>query len=273
MIYILLPVHNRKTITLECINCINKQTFNEIRIILIDDGSTDGTAEGVIEQFPNTHILKGEGNWWWGGSLHQGYKYINSIITNQDDIILILNDDTTFDKHYLENGMQIIKNNENTLVGSISFSKQSNELIDRGKKIDWKRYKIEDVVDDEKVECLSTRGIFIPVLIFKRIGGFHPYILPHYLSDYEYTIRAASKGYKLICDNNLYLIQNQETTGVHSLKEINQNIIAKIKLMLSKKYSQNPFFISVFILLRCPYRYKLINLLRIWMRSVKLLLN
>ena len=273
MIYILLPVHNRKKITLDFIKSLKKQTYEKIFLILIDDGSTDGTADAVIRELPETYIIKGTGDWWWGGALQQGYKYINSIKTNEDDVILILNDDTQFDKNYLQNGINIIRSNKKTLVGSISYSKQSNKLIDCGKMINWKKYYIEDVSYGEKIECLSTRGLFIPILGFKEIGGFHPYLLPHYLSDYEYTIRAASKGYKLICDNDLHIYQNEETTGIHSTKEMNQNIISKLRLMLSKKYSQNPFYVSAFILLRCPYRYKLINLLRIWMRSVKLLLD
>ena len=46
-LYILLPVHNRCDITREFIDCLKAQTFQDYHLVLIDDGSTDGTEQMV----------------------------------------------------------------------------------------------------------------------------------------------------------------------------------------------------------------------------------
>ena len=47
MIYVITAVHNRIRITEEFINQLLMQTYKEISLILVDDGSTDGTSEMV----------------------------------------------------------------------------------------------------------------------------------------------------------------------------------------------------------------------------------
>ncbi len=42
---VIIPTHNRKGLLRETINSVLKQTFKEFEIIVIDDGSTDGTSE------------------------------------------------------------------------------------------------------------------------------------------------------------------------------------------------------------------------------------
>ncbi|MGC8765926.1 MAG: glycosyltransferase [Brevinematia bacterium] len=64
------------------------QTHKNFQLILIDDGSVDGTDQMVLSYPPDTIVIKGNGNWWWGGSLHQGYKWIKKFVKNKDDIVL-----------------------------------------------------------------------------------------------------------------------------------------------------------------------------------------
>ncbi|MEO8935379.1 MAG: glycosyltransferase, partial [Burkholderiaceae bacterium] len=69
-IYILLPVHSRRALTERFIRCLQAQTYTDFHVVLIDDGSTDGTAEMVAALLPGRlTILTGTGDWWWGGSL------------------------------------------------------------------------------------------------------------------------------------------------------------------------------------------------------------
>ena len=73
-VFILLPVHNRRHITERFIDSLLAQTYNKYQLVLIDDGSTDGTADMVSMKVPpdKLTILSGNGTWWWAGSLQQG---------------------------------------------------------------------------------------------------------------------------------------------------------------------------------------------------------
>jgi len=49
IIYIVIPVHNRLEATRECLESLRYQTYTRFSIVLIDDGSTDGTPEFIKE--------------------------------------------------------------------------------------------------------------------------------------------------------------------------------------------------------------------------------
>lgn len=69
MLYIILPVNNRKETTKTFFDCLKRQTFQDFQIILIDDGSVDGTDKMVHSFYPESKIIYGEGTLWWAGSL------------------------------------------------------------------------------------------------------------------------------------------------------------------------------------------------------------
>ena len=91
-IYILLPVHNRREITRKFIECLKLQTHQNYHLVLIDDGSTDGTEKIVQSQIQALTVIKGKGDWWWAGSLQQGYLWMKSQNLTSSDLVLIIND-------------------------------------------------------------------------------------------------------------------------------------------------------------------------------------
>jgi len=44
-------------------------TCGNIQVIIVDDGSSDRTAEEVAENYPEVTILEGDGNLWWTGAI------------------------------------------------------------------------------------------------------------------------------------------------------------------------------------------------------------
>lgn len=52
MISVIIPVYNTKKYLKTCLDSIQKQTYSDLEIIFIDDGSTDGSA-GVLDRFVN----------------------------------------------------------------------------------------------------------------------------------------------------------------------------------------------------------------------------
>ena len=69
-IYIIIPVHNRKALTLVCLeNLKTNVDLQKYQVIVVVDGSSDRTAEEVAENYPEVTILEGDGNLWWTGAI------------------------------------------------------------------------------------------------------------------------------------------------------------------------------------------------------------
>lgn len=262
-VYILLPVHNRKHITERFMNCLSKQTYRQYQLILIDDGSTDGTLDMVKEYEPSVICIRGNGNLWWGGSLHEGYKWICKNEVNEEDIVMITNDDTEFEETFLEKAVNLLNTMQNTLLLAVNYNREREEIVSGGVEINWRTLSFSDTLDAEKIDCLPTRGLFMFVKDFKRIGGFYPKLLPHYLSDYEYTIRAKKMGYNLRVEESLRIYIDISTTGYYDVLS-EKNTVTFLKKYFSKKCQSNPITWTMFILLAAPMKWKIPNLLRVW---------
>jgi GT2 family glycosyltransferase len=264
--YILLPVHNRREITRRFVECLKTQTYQQYHLVLIDDGSTDGTEEMVREEIGSCTVIKGSGDWWWAGSLQQGYLWLKQHDVEANDIVLIINDDTEFDRNFLETGARLLEQHDKTLFMARCYNRRNNELSGTGIHVDWGKLTFNDASTPEEINCLSTRGLFLKTAAFFEIGGFHPRLLPHYLSDYEFTIRAFKKGMKLCTDSKLKLWLDEETTG-H--RQISYRTFGEF---LSSYYSMrsifNPLQWTAFIALACPWPWNLIHGTKVWIRAI-----
>ncbi|GAI90196.1 unnamed protein product [marine sediment metagenome] len=66
MIYIIIPVHNRIKLTINCVDSLQRQTYRNFITIVVDDSSTDGTLKIIKDKFGDfVEVLKGDGNLWW----------------------------------------------------------------------------------------------------------------------------------------------------------------------------------------------------------------
>lgn len=272
-IYILLPVYNRRDLTEAFINCLTAQTYRNHHLILIDDGSTDGTAEMVQERIPSATILKGQGNWWWAGGLQRGIDWLHKASIEDHDIVLMINDDVTFDPYFLEKGAELLSQHPKTLIHSFAIGNKTGRIANAGVKADLKKLKFEDTTSDEETNCLATMGLFMRFEDLKQIGGFYPQLLPHYLSDYEFTIRAHRKGLQLLASPELKILLNEDSTGMRISDIIRLPFAKFIKICFSKKYTMNPVYLSFFAILVCPKLSIPTRLISIWKAAFLLIIK
>jgi len=258
-IHVFLPVHNRRAVTQNFLECLRRQTYPHWHLLLIDDGSTDGTGEMARSLVPDLTLLRGEGDWWWAGSLHQGYRWVGRANLPADDLVLMINDDTEIAPDFLANAVAAMR------PGSLLLAQahtSDGEFCEAGVFWDWRDFRCTGVPAHEEINCFSTRGLFLYAGDLLKLGGFYPRILPHYLSDYEFTIRAHRKGFALISDPSVSLRFFEALTGIRSTEGL--SIWQTLRTNLSIKSSSNPFHWTSFVMLASPRRYLLTNLGRVW---------
>lgn len=263
MVYVITAVHNRYPITEAFVRLLCNQTYQNIQLLLVDDGSTDGTADMVKKRMPNAVILKGDGNLWWGGALHKAYIWLKNH-AEKDDYIWISNDDTWFPEDYCEKAISILESNGNCLLTGYGVSKQSGKQVDGAVNFVFPECGGYRTDKSEAYEnCASTRSLFLKADHFIKAGGFHPVLLPHYGSDYEWTIRCCRKNkISVYCTDKLKYEVNEETTGYHDPK------VQSLKKIFSKKSMSNPFYKMSFALLAAPWGKKMFS---VWVQGTRML--
>jgi GT2 family glycosyltransferase len=196
-IHVVVAVRNRITITANFIETLLRQTHKNIHLLLIDDGSSDGTVERVEKTPIDKTIIRGDGNLWWGGALQQAYLWLRNNEINPDEFVLIINDDVMIENDFIEKGVSYLLNEKKSLLTGIGYGKQSRLQMDGPVVYNFVNGKSRIACEGEAANCASTHALFLRVADFLDIGGFHPVLLPHYGSDYEFTIRAWRKGYHI----------------------------------------------------------------------------
>jgi len=229
VIWIIIAVHNRRDFTKVCLESLSGQSYKEFKIIVVDDGSKDGTAQMIQTQYPDVRILMGDGSLFWSKATNLGVDEALQHAKNED-FILTLNNDVTVKADYLEKLMDSASRFPRALIGSIALNhKDNDDVIDGGVEINWltakfknlgKGKKYSELVQKNKwlysVDVLPGRGTLIPIEIFKKIGLYNDAQLPQYGADYEFSVRAKKAGYSLFINYEAIVISNPEATGLNN---------------------------------------------------------
>ena len=104
LISIIIPSYNRKDFICRAVESILKQNYRNIEIIIVDDGSTDGTFEFINDEYKsneNVSVFKNEKNSGAGFCRKFGYnKSVGNYIIFMDDDDYYTNFD--FFKHAID---------------------------------------------------------------------------------------------------------------------------------------------------------------------------
>ena len=248
-VYILLPVHNRRAITVRMAEALRSQTRPDFQLVLVDDGSVDGTADAVRAVLSSTVVIRGDGHWWWAGCLQQACDWLAAQGVPDDAMICFLNDDVDIAPDFLALAVAELAACPATLL----LARQQAALPGGetkgagGVHADLTRLHFAPEANPAAVNCLPTRGLFLRWGDVKRTGGFHPRLLPHYFSDYEFTLRAHRRGLRLRVAEKAGLVLHADQTGWERADLFSRPRRERWGMLFSKRFKENPVTRSGFI--------------------------
>lgn len=191
---ILIPVHNRRETTLACLQALAADgVFAWAQVLVIDDGSTDGTAEAMRARFPAVHQLRGDGTWWWGGAIRRGMEWA---LARGAERIFWLNDDCLPPPGGLAALRAFVEQDgvvawiEARAPGGWSYG---------GHRRTWMRVR-RCAPDEEKrgeIETFNGNCVGLARTWIDRVGLPHDHLFPHGFGDFDYGLRLHRCGARL----------------------------------------------------------------------------
>ncbi len=219
MLYVVIPVYNRWHYTEACLEALRKQTFRVFRAVVVDDGSTDGTAGRLVLAFPEVTVLKGSGNLYWTAAVNLGIAYA---LKQGASHLLTLNNDTLPPPDFLAQMYSQSEAHPNALLGPLELDAGTGSIIYGGERINWLKGTAEPLTGISSpgqrgglhsVDWLPGRGLLIPAGVFTKIGLFDARTFPHYFADLDFTRTALRHGFSLYLNYQAKLPTYPEASG------------------------------------------------------------
>lgn len=189
-IAVLMTVHNRKSTTIKCLEYLyaNNLEGYQYQVYLVDDASTDGTADAVQKKFPMVKIIHGNGELYWNRGMIKAWE---EAAKDEPDFYLWLNDDTML----FENALSIMvasykETDGNSIICGSTMALDSDEITYGG------RMSHKLVIPNgklQKIEWINGNCVLVPRIVKEKIGILDPYFR-HAKGDWEYGVRALKNG-------------------------------------------------------------------------------
>lgn len=190
-VFIIIPVHNRKLISLNCLKTLQQNgDLEHYRVVVVDDGSTDGTEQAIRFSYPDVTVLKGDGNLWWTGAMIQGMQFA---IEQGAKYLIWLNDDCTPDPNTLPQLVEFCRTHQNTIAGAACYLSDTRQLHPTGAK--GRNRKAARPGESVNVDEMSGHCVCIPVAVTTQIGLPNMKHFPHYHGDSMYILKATRSGF------------------------------------------------------------------------------
>jgi GT2 family glycosyltransferase len=197
---VIVPTHNRWQEARLALASLAQSEYRNCEFVLVEDGCVDGTVESCMEEFPDVHLLHGDGTLWWSGAINKGVEYA---LSRNADAVVWMNDDNRVEPQTITRMVEsFLRNGERSVIcaRTKSIGAGSDEWV--GDPPRWRpefgKWTPPDLsaLDAPLEHPPGGRGVLIPAQCFREVGFVDQRSFPHYWADHDFHYRAMKAGYK-----------------------------------------------------------------------------
>jgi len=235
---------NQRQDTLDCLASLDHLTYPNYRIIVVDNGSTDGTAEAVRALYPDVELIVNPHNLGFQGGFNAGMRYA---LARGADFLLVMNNDTIVQPDMLDELMayagapevgilapKIYYFDEPDRIWSVGgdchpitfeMTHKGDNQIDHGQ---WS----EVIERDFLVGC----ALLMPRALPEKIGLFDTGYHPIYYEDVDLCVRARQAGFRLLLVPSARMWHRVSASGGGSGSPRERYLMARHSVRYFRKY-------------------------------------
>lgn len=234
---VLLTVFNRKETTLHGLYSLYKaiKTLGggyEFDIYMTDDGCTDGTSDAVRKEFPDIHIVKGNGSLYWGGGMRKAWQTAIDSGINYDYFLWYNDDNELYDNALLFMFEAIEHEGPNCIITGAFQDHEGNPSYG-GKTGDGRLLAPNGSFQD--VVLMNGNLVLIPLKVFSVIGMIDG-IFKHGLGDYDYGLSAMNSNFKVKLTAYAVGVCDRHDELIPCFFSVKYPLFRRLRLLYSPKY-------------------------------------
>lgn len=230
---VVIPAHDHERYVGEAIDSVVGQTLPAAELVVVDDGSSDRTAEVVASRDPSGLRLVRQEN---RGAHHALNRAIR---LSRGEYVAILNSDDAFEPERLEHAWGVARTTGAALVlGSVRLIDEHGGAVDPTNEIAawyrearrWARRapSLSTALGRHNIAA-TTSNFFMHRELWSRLGGFRGY---RYVHDYDFLLRAVS-----LCPHRIVFEEALEDVlyrvhGVNTITESDTRAAAERREMM-----------------------------------------
>jgi len=274
LVSVVIVTWNRKEQVLKCVESVLKSVGVKLELIIVDNGSTDGTSELISKHYPKAKLVLNKKNLFVSKARNLGASFAKG------KYIVFIDSDNVIDKNMIFQLAKVaLKDKKAGLLGPKMYYLEKPEIIwYAGADINLITSKTtytglgeKDLGQfDKVVEVGHIPNVFmVEKNLFKNIAGFDEKNFPMHYEESDFAERVREKGFKVLFIPKAITyhdtpFKSKESQGVGLALNDPDRVYHNLKhrIIFMKKYGKN---YPVFVLFFLPFFsfYYLITLARV----------
>ena len=207
---VVIPAWNGEDHIVDCLSALSRQSHQPMQILVVENGSTDGTCELIKTQFPDVALIENESNLGFSVASNMG------IDASTGGPIVLLNQDTIVDDDWLARILEVLEYDpEIGIVGSLTrypngkIQHAGGYLDCQGNGHHKKRKPKSGLPVD--VEYVTGAALAVSRKALATIGLLDEAFYPAYFEDVDLCLRARKAGFRVVISPTATVVHKEES--------------------------------------------------------------
>lgn len=250
---------NSYGVTANCLESLQKVSYHNFKIILVDNGSEDNSGDSLKANFTDIILLKNEKNRGFTGGNNRGIQYA---VESGFEMVMLLNNDTIVTPDFATILVNKLQSDESigAIQPKIMFNQERDIIWSGGSSFSktWHLTKSEGMgekdcgqYDESKVLPWVTGCCFLTKSsIVKEVGLLDDRFFIYY-EDTDWSFRIRERGYKLLYEpmSKIYhevgkSNENRETFGEGTQSAFTHYVVIRNHIYIVRKYGRGINYIT-----------------------------
>ena len=231
---------NGRDLTLDCLSSLEKITYPNVKVYVIDNGSSDNSVTAIRNQFPDYEIIELPENYGFARGNNAGFE----LVKQKADYTIFLNNDTIVDPNFVEPLINAMESNSTVKQSTpkIFYADNLDSIWFGGGKVNlwagWIRHlgiRQKDSMQfsfDRNVDYATGCCVCMRTVDFESIGMFDESFLM-YGEDVDLSLRFRKQGGQILFvpESKIWHKVSSSIGTQFSIRKWKRKNIGKMKLV------------------------------------------